>query len=366
MTTMRRTPGRTRRRVLLAACAALVAAVALAGCSSSDDASMSSAGDGAPVAAPEAGGAADGGTGADTDTAAAGDAAQRQVVQTGKVNLQTKDALVATEKIVTLVEQSGGRVDDRAEQASTSDRSASADLTLRVPATKVSSTIDALRGLGTVQSVDLSATDVTGAAQDLDARIDALRMSIARMEKLLAGATSNKDLIAAEDALTERQGDLEKLVSERARLADQVSLSTISVHVYGPDVSPVADPGPRSFLDGLAVGWDAFVSMVKGLMVVTGVLLPWLLFGGAVVALAVAAQRAYRRRRPRKPAPQHPVYYPHLAPAGATAGGPTGGRPPATNPGAATAPTSAPTSAPTDGPTSAPGDGTPPQPNVNE
>jgi len=210
--------------------------------------------------------------------------------------MRAKDALAAAKTVASHVESVGGRVDDRSEQAAAGGTSAGAALVVRVPAAKVSSTIDLLRGLGTVDTVDLKATDVTGAAQDLDARIHALELSIARMDALLAKATTTRAIIDAESALTERQTNLEQLQSERARLADQVSLSTLTISIHGLDVPPpVTEEGPHSFLDGLAVGWDAFVSAVTSVVVVAGVLLPWLAFAGALLAVGIAVRRSRRR-----------------------------------------------------------------------
>ncbi|MDM7831835.1 DUF4349 domain-containing protein [Cellulomonas edaphi] len=296
--TTTRTSRRSRRRPLLAGGLVLtvLAATLLAGCSASDEAGDSSVPDtaagsvGEPAEAPAVDGIAEGSTPDPAD--------QRQVVQTGDIVLKVKNTLKASDAVVQEVERAGGRVDDRTEEASTAEWGGRATLVVRVPATQITATVAAIRTLGTVLSVDLKATDVTGAAQDLDARIRALELSIARMQALLARATTSKDIIDAESALTERQANLEKLRSERSRLADQVALSTLTVTINGPDVAPppVRDDGPTSFFAGIAVGWDAFVASVKGVLIVLGVLLPWLAFAGAVVAGVVALSR-WRRRR---------------------------------------------------------------------
>ncbi|MEN0128176.1 MAG: DUF4349 domain-containing protein, partial [Brevundimonas sp.] len=290
---------RRRPRTLAGALAATaVAGVLLAGCSASDSSSDSAAPASVGEPAPAAFGSAQDGAGS-TDSLpsdeSATDETARQVIQTGDVSMRAKDALAAAKTVANHVESVGGRVDDRSEQAAAGGTSAGAALVVRVPAAKVTSTIDMLRGLGTVDTVDLKATDVTGAAQDLDARIHALELSIARMDALLAKATTTRAIIDAESALTERQTNLEQLQSERARLADQVSLSTLTISIHGLDVPPpVTEEGPHSFLDGLAVGWDAFVSAVTSVVVVAGVLLPWLAFAGALLAVAIAVRRSRR------------------------------------------------------------------------
>jgi len=231
--------------------------------------------------------------------------ANRQVVQTGEVAMSVKDPRVAGDEIVRLTEDAGGRVDDRAENAATDTEVGTASLTIRLPASAVSPTLVALRELGDVESVDLTKKDVTGAAQDLDARIHAMELSVDRMTNLLATATTHDDIVVAENALTERETNLESLRSQRAALAEQVSLSTIRVTLVGPDLPPYVEPvpppapptGPQSFLEGLTTGWGSLVDLVAGIAIVVGVLLPWLAFGGAVAALVVAAVRWTRRWR---------------------------------------------------------------------
>lgn len=253
-------------------------AQSLAG-SSGDEQAVAESDAGSPVA-----------SGADTDADA------RQVVQTGTLRLTVEDPRRAADAVVDLAERSGGRVDSRSEHAATEGRAGSATLTIRVPSAEVSATVDALRDLGRIDEIALDAQDVTAAAQDLDARIRGLELSVARMSDLLARTATTEDIVAAENALTERQTRLEELQAQRARLADAVALSTLTVELSGPGVVPAASPGPTSFVGGLAVGWQSFVVALRGTLVVLGVLLPWLAFAGAVTALVVAAVR-WRRRR---------------------------------------------------------------------
>lgn len=292
-----------RRAAVLAAALVCVAALA-SGCSAGGDAS-SGAADAAAEPAPAA--RDDGGLAVaeGTDAGLVGTAAEssavegdRQVVQTGTLRLTVEEPRVAADAVVRLAEDADGRVDARSEHAATGDTAGSATLTIRVPSDRVSATVDAVRDLGKVESIDLDAQDVTAAAQDLDARIRGLQLSVARMEDLLARTTTTTDIVSAENALAERQTRLEELQSQRARLADAVALSTLTIELYGPGIVPAAAaPGPRTFFDGLAVGWQSFVVVLKAVVVVVGVLLPWLAFAGAVTAGVVAVSRWWRRRR---------------------------------------------------------------------
>ncbi|UCN15852.1 DUF4349 domain-containing protein [Cellulomonas iranensis] len=303
------------RRGRAALLALVLAALALGGCSSGDDG-------GASEAAPAADGAVRAGEdpGVDTaDVAADGTASGQQVVQTAHVTMLAPDPVAAGHAVVALVERVDGRVDARSERSGDdAGDPGSAELTVRVPASAMSTIADDLREIGDVRDFQLETEDVTGAAQDLDARVAATELSVARMSDLLARATTNADVISAEKALTERQATLEQLRAERARLADRVALSTVSLVVYAPDAAP-EQTAPATFLDGLGTGWSSFTAAVRGALVVLGVLLPWALAGGVVVALVLAWQR---RRR---------------APAAGTAGAPTPGTPAPAAPGAAPA-----------------------------
>lgn len=217
----------------------------------------------------------------------------RQVVTTGEISVTVKDPRAVAQRLSTWVEGVGGRVDSRSESGSGS--SASAYVTVRVPSTKVTATIDRLEAYGTVRDVRISNEDVTTQTKDLDARIDALQVSIGRLEKILADAGSSTEVIKAENALTQRQEQLESLQAQRKSVADQVALSTLSIDLSQRPTVDSVEPG--GFTGGLRDGWNALVSTVNAVVEVAGVLLPW----AAVAAVLLVGWRLVSRRRsPRR------------------------------------------------------------------
>jgi hypothetical protein len=153
--------------------------------------------------------------------------------------------------------------------------------------------------------VSVSRSDVTSQTVDLDARISALQTSVGRLQALMDGAATTEALLSAEKALSERQEKLESLQSQRALLADQVELSTLSVHLEPFGVAPPG--GPDGFLDGLATGWRALVSALSAAVIVLGVLLPWLAVAGLVAAAVLVPIRLARRRAAApEPVPAQP------------------------------------------------------------
>lgn len=283
------------RRTLIGSTVLLAAALALTGCSA---AGAGSAGDyempGAPVAEGD-GGAVDyqdgdssgGGQGVDAPSA------ERQVIVSGNVTITAEDPLEAAAEAVKIVETAGGRIDGRTEYAASDGDRGSAQLELRIPADKLTAVLDKLKALGSADEVALSTSDVTVESQDLDARITALRASITRLEALIAQAKDIDDLIALESEISNRQAELESLEAQKRYLSDQVAMSTISLYLRSDAEAPPKNPD--TFWTGLTAGWDAFVAFWAGLLVVLGVLLPWLLMLGLIAVLVVVLVR--RRRR---------------------------------------------------------------------
>ena len=214
--------------------------------------------------------------------AVAGDAAiaDRSVITTGSVSLTVEDPLRSAENAATIVEEAGGRVDSRTETPETENQSASANLTLRIPAGDLDRTLDLLRALGTVNYVSLNASDVTQQSQDLDARITALTTSVDRLLTLMSQATNTTDLIAIESELSTRQAELEGMKSQRDYLTDQIEYSTVGLDLYS--TGTVAPGAPDNFGTGIVAGWNTLVTALGALLVGVGFALPWL----AILALA--------------------------------------------------------------------------------
>ncbi len=280
------------RRTLIGSTVLLAAVLALTGCS----AAGGSAGDYAvPNEAPQLGGVTGGESQADSDAGGADGAlaqTERQVVISGSVTITADDPLEASREAVRIVEAAGGRVDGRTEYAPGEHDEGSASLDLRIPASKLTATLDQLEELGRADEVTLSTSDVTVQSQDLAARISALRASIERLNGLISQANDIDDLITLESAISSRQGELESLEAQQRYLADQVSMSTISLYLRSDAEAPKTAPG--DFWSGLATGWNAFVGFWAGLLVVLGVMLPWLITLAVIAALIIWI---VRRRR---------------------------------------------------------------------
>lgn len=228
------------------------------------------------------------------DMAEAGVDDGREIVSTGSLTLVAADTGEAVEGIVQIVADAGGRVDERTEHAPSGSEDSSAWLTVRVPAAELEGVIADIEELGEAREVSISTDDVTRMGRDLDARIGALEASTERLLDLMSEADSSEALIAAEEALSQRQAELESLRSQRAYLSEQVALSTLHISVHAERTAEFESGG---FLGGLKSGWYALVDFASALLVGIGAAIPWLVIIGVPVVLLVLLARRRRRRR---------------------------------------------------------------------
>ena len=221
----------------------------------------------------------------------------RDVVKTATISVTADDPPAAADRASALAAEAGGRVDGRTEYGGSALDRARITLTLRVPADKLDGVIDGLKGLGTVESLDMQAEDVTSQRVDLDARIKALQTSVDRLLAIMRDARDPSALIEAENALSQRQADLDSLRAQRAALGEQISYSTITVDLVAGATGGPAPEQYRGFFGQMERGWDALVDTGSNLLLLVGLLLPWA--GAAVVGLAVlfGVYRLVRARR---------------------------------------------------------------------
>lgn len=293
------------KRTLLIAAAALTL-VALAGCTGSGSSEFSSSGAQSSEIAPQSSGGGANGLGPTTTDGFAADAPadNRAVITTGSMSVTAVDPIRAAQDAATITEQADGRVDERTENPSTGNQPASASLTLRIPSQSLDRTLADLKQLGTVNFVSLSSADITQQTVDLDARITSLQTSVDRLLGLMTQTASTADLISVENALAQRQSELEGLTSQRTYLSDQIEYSTLTLTLVGEGV--VAPESPNNFWSALAAGWAALLAAGSGLLLVLGFALPGLVVLAVLAGVVLLIVRSTTRRRRRRDDESHP------------------------------------------------------------
>ncbi|HET7241198.1 MAG TPA: DUF4349 domain-containing protein, partial [Gemmatimonadales bacterium] len=151
-----------------------------------------------------------------------------------------------------------------------------------------------------LRSAKRTSDDVTTEVIDIGVRVRAQEKSLERIELLLARAQNLRAIIAIESQLTRRQAELDSLKAQQAYLADQTSLSTITVFLERTEkaAKKVEKDEATGFVAGFQSGWDALGGAATVLATGLGAVLPFavllLLLG---VPAWLLARSLLRRRR---------------------------------------------------------------------
>jgi hypothetical protein len=276
-------------RVAAAPTAALTAALtalllALAACSSGSSDDSSSSGSAARVA--------DSNSDSDSDSSARAPVAgadrdepvdlkapaleEPSIISTGSVSLTADDVAKARAHVRQVAAAYAGTVTDEETTTADDKRMGYARLVLRVPARSFSPAMTDLEHVGGLVDSNTTSQDVSTRVIDLDERVKAARASIDRITVLLGRAEKIGDIMAIEAQLSRREADLNSLLRQQAHLADQTSLSTITVGIDRPAPAHVRESSGTGFVAGFDGGWRALRGFTTGVATVAGTALPWL------------------------------------------------------------------------------------------
>jgi hypothetical protein len=228
-----------------------------------------------------------------------GSSVDRSVIKTADIYLTSEEPNRAGDQMASIVKVAGGYLDQRSSSNETTGAVTRVSLVVRVPASKLDSVLAQFKDLGAVQNLTLSTSDVTLSVLDLEARISALEVSVNRLLGLLKLANTASDLIEVENALSQRQAELESLKTQLSYYRDAVAMSTINVTVTTPALA--RQKFPTDFWSGVLLGWQGLVGFLTFVLVAFGVVIPWVFaIGVPAAALTLGVIWAVRRRPSRK------------------------------------------------------------------
>lgn len=291
-----------RVRTAIAGSIVALAAVTLSGCDGTDSSTGFDASQVASESMPMDAEMSDAGMGADSGPRVD----QSAIIRTGNATIRVNSVEESVSSIITMTAEFEGDV--QSQDRSDSDGMDYANMTVRVPADRFDAFVGELSDLGDVEYININAMDVTTQVRDIDARVNALQTSIARLKDLQAQAATVTDLVAIESELTTRQGELDSLISQQTYLADQVGMSTLTINIVPQSETALTFPD----LGG------AFMAGIQGLLTFAGVMVAATVFLApiAVVVLVVIAviktiiRKRRARRSPSAPADSQEVHAP--------------------------------------------------------
>ena len=241
-------------------------------------------------------------------------AAERLIIRTGNISMAVEDTLAVQATIEDMVEQmaaEGAFVVSAQEHGGIEGSQPYITISIRIPAARFSETMDRLADLAVnVNSRNESAQDVTEEYVDLEARLESLESARQRLLEIMEEARNTKDLLEAEQQLTQREAEIESIKGRMQYLEQSARLSSIWIELQPHILSqPVGDewrPAEtgRRAVDTLLEGLRGFGDFAIFFAIA---ILPWLLVIGLVILLIVVFIRwraRVRRNRKEKTEPE--------------------------------------------------------------
>lgn len=222
------------------------------------------------------------------------------MVRNARMDVVVEDVGAAVSKARATATAAKGWVASEEVTSGTERRPGWATLVLRVPSADLDTVMTTLSELGEVSSSSSSAEDVTVEYRDVEARVQTLQASVDRLRDLVAEADDVNAIASLERELADREMELDALKARMKALSEDVSRSTITLHL-AEDGQTLEETTPDTgFLAGMRQGWEAFQSSLTVVLTAAGALLPFLVLGALVlVPLLVWRRRRLASRRDR-------------------------------------------------------------------
>jgi hypothetical protein len=234
-------------------------------------------------------------------------AAERLIIRTGHISMAVEDTRAARATIEGMVERmaaAGAFVVSAEEHGRIQGSQPNITMSIRIPADRFGDIMDSLAEMAvTVNSRNESAQDVTEEYVDLEARLESLDAARQRLLQIIEEARNTKDLLEAEQQLTQREAEIESIKGRMQYLEQSARLSGIWIELQPHILSqPVGDewrPAEtgRRAVDTLLDGLRGFGNFAIFFAIAV---LPWLLAIGLVIFLIVTFIRWRARVRRSK------------------------------------------------------------------
>lgn len=178
---------------------------------------------------------------------------ERMVIYNADMRISVEDPEVTLQAIIDMAEEAGGFVVYSNLYRTITDRGSlpQANLTIRVPAERLNSIMEAIKGLtpnprDDVLSENVSGQDVTAEYTDLESRLRNLEAAEAALVKLMEDAQDPQDVLDVFSELTYYRGEIEIVKGRMRYLEESAALSALSVDIVAK----------RSLQPIEIVGWE--------------------------------------------------------------------------------------------------------------
>lgn len=235
-------------------------------------------------------------------------AADRKLIRTVDMDVETREYDNALAAIKNRVEELGGYIESMESYNGSSyygyNNTRNANLLLRIPEEQLNSFLDEVSNVCNVVRQSENVADVTLSYVDLESRREVLRAEQDRLLEFMGQAENMEDVIAIEQRLSEVQYELESMESQLRTYDNRISYGT--VHLYVAEVEVLTPAKSETVWERISGGFmDSLKNVCNGLVdFVIWILtcIPYLLVWAAVITLLVLFIKGMIRRSRKKKA----------------------------------------------------------------
>lgn len=172
--------------------------------------------------------------GFEEDTEAIAATANRKLIKTVNLNVETREFDKLIETVNAKVASLGGYVENSNISGSSYKGSSSRDayIVARIPSKSLDSFVTLIEDKSNVTNKSENAQDVTLEYSDVEARKTSLKIEQERLNALLEQADTLENIIELENRLTEVRYELESYESRLRTMDNQIDYSTVNLNVY--------------------------------------------------------------------------------------------------------------------------------------
>ena len=240
------------------------------------------------------------------DSGSGAQLSDQKLITTVEINAETEDLDALMPQLSEHIAQLGGYVEFQNTyygSAYSSYRHRSANMTIRIPADKLSDFLLHVEGASNVISKQQSQDNVTLQYVDTESRVAALEAERDRLMELLEQAGDLSDLLKIEERLTDVLYDLESTTAKLRSLDNQVSYATVNLYI--DEVKIFTETQEQTVWQRIASGFGGNLRNIGEDIVDFFIWLvtysPQLIVIGGIIWLAVRIiRRTIKKRRAKK------------------------------------------------------------------
>ena len=176
---------------------------------------------------------------------------KQKLITTVNITLESKNYDGINALISEKLAEAGGYI-EKSEERSNYMSLRVASYTLRVPADKLNTFLESIKGSATILNQSMNTVDVTLTYADLEGKLTALRAEQQALNGMLENAKNVSESIEIQDRLSSVRGEIESIERQLRVLSSKVSYSTVTLYLNEVKEETIVEPVEKTVWQRIA------------------------------------------------------------------------------------------------------------------